>query len=127
MKKLFFLFCILICFSAFKSFTIQSISEIVNAFKSGNSTQLAQFFDNRLDVSILGESHTYNKKEGTEILTNFFNVNPVNNFILIHKSESANAQFFIGNLITKNGNFRTTVYVKMKGKNIVIQEIQFEK
>ncbi|MEO9210259.1 MAG: DUF4783 domain-containing protein [Ginsengibacter sp.] len=127
MKKLFFLISILFSLSSFNSFTFTSISEIVNALKSGNSSQLAQFFDNSIDISIGGDPRTYSKKQAEQVVNTFFKENPVNNFVVIHKSENGNAQFVIGNLTTKNGNFRTTVYVKIKDKTLVIQEIQFEK
>ena len=127
MKKTFFLISTLFILSSFNSFTLTSIAEIVNALKSGNSSQLAQFFDNSIDISLAGDSRTYSRKQAEQVINIFFKENPVNNFVIIHKSENANAQFIIGNLTTKYGNFRTTVYVKLKDKTLVIQEIQFEK
>lgn len=106
--------------------TNANIHEIVKALKSGNASQLESFMDNKLSVTINGQVKLYNQKDAVRAIGDFFQKNPVSNFVLLHQSESSGVQYFIGNLVTTNGTFRTTVYLKSKGDNWVIKEIQFD-
>jgi len=60
------------------------------------------------------------------VLKDFFASNPVKNFEVIHKGENAGSQYCIGTLQTKNGVYRTTIYMKQKDKQQVLQELRFE-
>ena len=46
---------------------------------------------------------------------------------MIHTGNNAGSQYCIGTLQTKNGTFRTTIYMKQKGDKQVLQELKFEK
>ena len=109
------------------SFTIStSIDEVLTALKSGNATQLARYFDTRVDISLPNKSDNFSKNQAEMILKDFFASNEVKNFIVKHKGENAGSQFCIGLLQTRNGNFRTKLYMKQKGGQQVVQEIAFQ-
>jgi len=59
-------------------------------------------------------------------LKDFFTSNPVKNFEILHKGENAGSQYCIGTLNTKNGAYRTTIFMKQKGDIQVLQELRFE-
>ena len=59
-------------------------------------------------------------------LKDFFASNPVKSFDIIHKGENAGSQYCIGTLQTKNGTYRTTIFMKQKGDLQVLQELRFE-
>lgn len=103
-----------------------SIEDVVAALKAGNAAQLAKYFDNRVDISLPGKSDNYSKSQAEIILKDFFASNGVKNFQVKHKGEQNGAQFCIGTLVTKNGNYRTKFYMKQKGDQQVVQEIGFE-
>ena len=109
------------------SFSMISFTEVVSAIKSGKATEVARYFDNTVEITLPEKSNSYSKSQGELVLYNFFNNNTVTNFEVIHKSESAGSQYCIGNLITNNGTFRTTIYMKQKGDKQVVQELRFEK
>jgi hypothetical protein len=109
------------------SFTIVSITEVVNAIKTGNATAVARYFDNTVEITLPEKGNSYSKSQAELVLRDFFNTNGVKNFEVIHKSENAGSQFCIGNLTTNNGVFRTTIYMKQKGGMEVIQELRFER
>ena len=109
------------------SFTIVSITEVVNAIKTGNATAVARYFDNTVEITLPEKSNSYSKSQAELVLRDFFNTKGVKNFEVIHKSENAGSQFCIGNLTTNNGVFRTTIYMKQKGEMEVIQELRFER
>lgn len=118
------LFIILIGFL----FSTASYSQdIISALKNGNAKELAIYFDQSVEVTIGEKNSSTNKKNAEELLRNFFSEAGVKNFQLIHKSESTSSKYYIGNLLTASGIYRTTVYLKEKGKNTLVQEIRFEK
>lgn len=106
--------------------TANNLDAVLNSLKKGNSSGIARFFDNRVDISLPNKTDNYSKNQGELILKEFFNNNPVRNFELKHKGEIKGAQFCIGSLQTTNGNFRTKIYMRKKGNADVIQEIAFE-
>ena len=103
-----------------------SIDEVVNAMKAGNASQVAKFFDANVEISMPDKSNSFSKTQAEIILKDFFANNPVKNFEVIHKGENAGSQYCIGTLITKNGQFRTTIFMKEKGKLQMLQELRFE-
>ena len=87
---------------------------------------VAKYFDSSVDISMPDKSNSYSKSQAELVLKDFFSSNPVKSFEIIHKGESAGSQFCIGTLQTKNGAFRTTIFMKQKGDMQVLQELRFE-
>ncbi len=105
---------------------VYSIEEVVAAMRSGNANQLSRYFDDRIDIQLPSKSDNYSKTQAEMILKDFFSTNEVKNFQVKHKGENNGAQFCIGLLETKNGNYRTKLYMKQKGERQVLQEIGFQ-
>lgn len=103
-----------------------SIEQVLVALRTGNATELAKYFDSRVDISLPNKSDNYSKNQAEMILKDFFASNEVKNFQVKHKGENNGSQFCIGLLQTKNGNFRTKLYMKKKGGQQVVQEIAFQ-
>lgn len=114
-------------FLSFSFLVSVSFTEIINAIKSGNASQVARFFDTTVEITFPGKSNSYSKSQAELVLRDFFSKNPTKNFQVIHKSDSEGSQYCIGNLETINGIFRTTIYLKQKGEKQLIQELRFEK
>ena len=102
------------------------IDEVLAAVKAGNSMMVAKYFDNVVDISMPDKSNSYSKSQAEMVIKDFFTTNPVKSFEIIHKGENAGSQFCIGTLQTKNGTFRTTIFMKKKGDIQVLQELRFE-
>lgn len=114
-------------FALLTSFTLASgIDDIVTALKSGNANLVAKHFDNTVEITLPEKSSSYSKSQAEMILKDFFSNNPVKGFNIIHKGENAGSQYCIGTLLTKSGNFRTTIFMKLKGDRQTLQEIRFE-
>ena len=124
MKQIFTLFS---AFVVLTSFTLSaSIDEMVNALKEGNAAEIARYFDNTVEITLPDKSNSYSKSQGEVVLRDFFINNPVKGFNLLHKGENNGSQYCIGNLVTKNGTYRATVFMKLKGGRQILQEIRFE-
>jgi hypothetical protein len=110
------------------SFTFfSSIEEVITAMKAGNSTDIARFFDNTVEINMPDKSNSYSKSQAELVLRDFFSTNVVKSFTVNHKGENSGSHFCIGTLVTKSGTYRTTVFMKLKGDKQLLQTITFEK
>lgn len=113
----------------FSSFTLQnsSIDEVIGALRSGNATQLSNYFDENVGLTLPDKKDTYSKAQAQLIIKDFFNNNAVTGFELKHKGDGAGgSQYCVGTLQTASGNFRTNVFMKMKNGKEVVKEIRFQ-
>jgi Domain of unknown function (DUF4783) len=124
MKRFFTLIITTVLLLSFTLFL--SIDEVVNALKKGDAAQIARYFDNTVEITMPDKSNNYSKNQAEIVLRDFFTTNGVKNFEVNHKGENGGSQFCIGILGTKNGSFRTTVFMKQKNDKLVLQEIRFE-
>jgi len=124
MKRFFTLIATTVILSSFSA--LISIDEVVAALKNGDAAQIAKYFDNTVEITMPDKSNSYSKNQAEVVLKDFFSTNGVKSFEVNHKGENAGSQYCIGTLITKNGSFRTTVFMKQKGDKQLLQEIRFE-
>jgi hypothetical protein len=124
MKRFFTYGIIGLLLSSFSLFT--SIDEVVNCLKNGDAAQLARFFDNTVEITMPDKSNNYSKNQAEVVLKDFFVTNGIKAFQVLHKGENAGSQYCIGTLVTKNGSFRTTVFMKQKGDRQLLQGIRLE-
>ena len=125
MKRFFTLLTVGALLSSFTFFS--SIEEVITAMKAGSSADIARFFDNTVEINTPDKSNSYSKSQAELVLRDFFSTNVVKSFTVNHKGENSGSQFCIGTLITKNGTYRTTVFMKLKGDKQLLQAITFEK
>jgi hypothetical protein len=107
-------------------FSFTQKDEIVSALKTGSAEKLSLYFDQTVDINIPGKSNSYSKGQAELVLKDFFNLNRVKNFEVQHSGSNPSSNFIIGKLSTANGEFRTTVYMRLRGDKQMIQGIQFE-
>lgn len=125
MKRIFTFLILGAVLSAFTFFS--SIDEVIADLKAGNATEIARFFDNTVEINTPDKTSSYSKSQAQLVLKDFFSTNTVKGFTLDHKGENSGSQYCIGTLLTKNGAFRTTVFMKLKGDKQVLQTITFER
>lgn len=104
-----------------------SLNEIVSAIKSGNASELSKHFDDTIEITLTDKKNTYSKSQAELVIKDFFKTNIVTGFEILHKDDKTNTQFIIGNLETKTGDYRTTIYMKQKGSKQLLQKLRFEK
>ena len=124
MKKLITILTIAAITSSFVLNT--GIGEIISALKAGNAAQMAKYFDASVEITMPDKSNSYSKSQAELVLKEFFDNNGVRGFEVIHQGENAGSQYCIGTLQTKNGSYRTTIFMKQKKDAQVLQEIRFE-
>ena len=126
MRKIIFLSTIVFAFllSAFKP--IAGLEDVINALKGGNAQELSRYIDDNIEISLPDKSDNYSRSQAVMVLKDFFNNNGVTGFEVQFKGENGGGQYCIGNLKTKSGVYRTTVFMKSKEGKQVIKEIRFK-
>jgi len=109
---------------SYRSF--DNMDAVVTAIRSGNVNRLSPFFDARVDISLPDKSDTYSKTQAEMVIGDFFNNSGVQNFKITQQGESGGTVFCAGVLLTRAGNFRTTLFFKQKGDKHFLQEIRFQ-
>jgi hypothetical protein len=122
--KYIFTFFLFIGLSSF--FQLSNIDSVIVAIKGGNAVQMARYFDKTVEISMPDKSNSYSKSQAELVLKDFFSNNSVTGFEIIHKGENAGSAYCIGTLNSKNGIYRTTIFMKQKGDVQVLQELRFE-
>ncbi len=124
MKRMFTFFSVLIALSSFT--IISGLDEVVNAMKTGNFNTVSKYFDTNVEISMPDKTNSYSKSQAALVLKDFFTTNSVSGFEIIHKGDNGGSQYCIGTLKSKNGSYRTTIFMKQKADVQVLQELRFE-
>jgi malate synthase len=109
---------------SYRSF--DNLDAVVTAIRSGNVNQLSSFFDSRVEISLPDKADTYSRAQAEMVLSDFFNTNGVMNFKIAQQGESGGNSYCTGTLLTRSGNFRTTMFFRQKGDRHILQEIRFQ-
>ena len=113
----------------FFSFTAsaQGFESIVTAFKNGDAAAVAKNFEGNVEITIKTGTTSYSKSQAELVLKSFFAAHKPKTFTVAHEGTSPQgSKYFIGNLTSAAGNYRTYVYAKTLKNELVIQEIRFE-
>lgn len=104
-----------------------TIDGAISALQSGSAAELSKYFDANVELTLPEKSDSYSKAQAQLILRDFFANNGVKGFEVKHKSESdQRGAYFIGNLLSKSGKYRTTVYMRARGDKQVVKELRFQ-
>lgn len=97
---------------------------IVRRFNEGNVPGIAEYFEDEVALSILGNEEFYDKNKATEVLSDFCQTHTPKKFFVKHHgvNQAGNAYYLIGELrTTSNEKFR--VYISNNEKKIDAIEI----
>jgi hypothetical protein len=110
------------------SFTPQSsnMDQVIGALKDGKAGELGKYMDDNLEITLPDKSNNYSKAQAVLILKDFFDNNEVKSFEIKHKGDQNGGLYCVGTLTTKTGNYRTTVFMKMKDTRDYIKSIRFQ-
>jgi hypothetical protein len=104
-----------------------TLDDITTAIRVGNVGELSRYLDSRVDLTLPEKSDTYSKIQAEMIIRDFFTTNGVQNFLVKRRGPSGTgSEFLVGVLKTRNGDYRTTIFVKQKGDKQLLQELRFQ-
>lgn len=126
MQKIVTLTCAVLLF-VLSSFRLNSgLEDVINSLRNGNAKELSRYVDDNIEIALPDKSNSYSKSQAVMILQDFFTTNNVRNFEVKHKGDNGGSQFCIGTLVTRAGNYRTTVFMKTKNGKQLVKEIRFQ-
>lgn len=99
---------------------------IAESFNKGNSRELARHFNNNIELVVLDNEDVYSKSQAELILRDFFSANTPVKFELLHQGGKESSRYAIGNLETKNGNFRIYFLLKLRNGTPLIHLLRIE-
>lgn len=128
MKKLSFL-AILILVPLFNG-SAQDSSKIPAgislAFKAGNASELANFFNPTVELLLLDKEDFYKKNVAESILSEFFKQYPAKDFTIRHQGAKNDALYAIGSLKTDKTSFRVYFLLKKTEEGLLIHQIRID-
>jgi ribosome biogenesis GTPase A len=103
--------------SFFSAFDVTD--DVVAAIKSGKSSELVKFFDEKLTVKILNQEDLLSKAQAEANVKYFFEKHIIKNFT-VSQSRTVNStvQLVSGSLETMNGKFRVSILLR---RNLISQ------
>jgi hypothetical protein len=105
--------------TAFKSIPSGGLDDVIGALKAGNAQELSKYI-------VPDKSDSYSRAQAVMVLKDFFATNGVKGFEVQFKSENTGNQYCVGKLSTNSGNYRTTVFMKVKDGKQIVKEIRFQ-
>jgi hypothetical protein len=105
---------------------VYTLDDITYAIRLGNAGELSRYLDSRVDISLPEKSDTYSKVQAEMIIRDFFSTNGVQNFLVRRKESNKGSEYCVGLLQTRNGDYRTTLFIRQKGDRQLLQELRFQ-
>lgn len=101
-------------------------SEIIAALNQGDGAKLSSYFNNNVELAIGNKNDVFSKQQAAGIVVDFFRVNKVLSFKLLHQGNKEAASFAIGEIKTNNTNYRVYILTRKSGNQIIIQQLRIE-
>ena len=106
------------------SFTYQGDTDaIIQAFKSGNATEVARYFDEYIDMKLLDKAEVKNmgRNQAGITLKAFFDENGIKGFEKASEREIGNTMYMTGKLQGSSKGYGITILLKAKdGRHQII-------
>ena len=126
--KRFWILLILVFFT-FNQVNAQNniIDDISLGFANSDQQTIAKYLGNKVEINLFDLSSVYSKAQAEMVLKDFFAKYEVQSFQLFNKNNANGgpSKFAIGNLNTRNGNFRIFFILKELEGAYFIQEMRF--
>ena len=120
---------ILLVFFTFTQVNAQNniIDDISLGFANSDQQTIAKYIGNKVEINLFDLSSVYSKAQAEMVLKDFFDKYEVQSFQLFNKNNANGgpSKFAIGNLNTRNGNFRIFFILKEQEGAYFIQEMRF--
>lgn len=124
MKKIILLFSLLVSLTSATIFG--SSEEIIDALKSGNAAEVAQYFDNFIDFSLPEKEEMKNmgKNQASIAYKSFYEEVGVKTFQLTSQREAGSIMYITGKLHGKIKNCNLTLILKNSNNKFFITSVR---
>jgi hypothetical protein len=100
--------------------------KIVVGIEKGDAKSVALFFNDNLELAVLGTENIYSKRQAEFILQKFFRENVPQGFYIKHQGGKKNTTYFIADLTTTNGRFKMVILLKETDQLVKIHQLRIE-
>src|SRR5690606_2455876 len=102
--------CSLLASPSFAKSFLDSVDDILEHLKNGETKELATYFATTVNLTLLNDEGVYSKVQSENILKEFFNRNQPKEIFQIQKFDNnPNYRFIVLTLKTDNRNFKVSV------------------
>jgi hypothetical protein len=108
------------------SSSAQIPDEIISSLKTGNSTKLANYFNQNVELVVLENESVCSKSQAQQVISDFFSKYPPQKFTIIHQGGKGDSNYAIGSLETQNGKFRVYFLIKTINQVSFIHQLRIE-
>lgn len=122
---LFMLGVLLMASQSYAQITIPE--EILESLKTGDSKKLSEYFNQNVDLVILGSDNVCSKAQAQQIVNKFFSNNTPESFTVMHQGGKEGDKYVIGNLKANTGIFRVTFLLKTNEGKDYIHQLRIDK
>ncbi|MDR2928837.1 MAG: DUF4783 domain-containing protein [Cytophagaceae bacterium] len=125
MKTRIFLTAVLVLtllFTAIGMFAAAFPNEILKATQSGNASDLAANFNDKVELILPEKSGVFSKEQAQFVMKEFFDSHRPTSFQINHEGTRDNSAYGIGTYVSSNGKYRFYFLTKnVNGKTVIIQ------
>jgi Domain of unknown function (DUF4783) len=100
--------------------------ELITAFRTGDATKLAAYFNNSVELTLFDKEEIYSKTQAEMIMRDFFKQHIPTQFKILHQGGKDNSKYAIGNLICGSVSYRITFLLKIEDGNLYIHQLRIE-
>lgn len=100
---------------------------VADAVKHGNAKALASYFTAGVNLTVDRKDEVYSREQAEVIMTRFFANHVPRDFSIRHEGKSKmDDHYYIGDLVTGNGNYRVTFFMKREQDGFRIRQLRIE-
>ncbi len=100
---------------------------LIEALKKGHAGEMAEYFHQSLEMTILEKDHMASKNQAARIMESFFKDHPPTGFTVSFEGAKEESKYAIGSLTTKEATFRVNLFfLNMEGR-LLIYYLSIEK
>ena len=101
--------------------------QVVSAMGSGNASALAKYMVANVDMTLPVASDYYSNAQAEQILRKFFDEHPPKGLKIEHEGTNRTGDsYYIGKLLTSNGDFRVTFFLKKADAGFQVKQLRIE-
>lgn len=97
---------------------------VTESLVQGKPDLLADYFAQRVEISINGTSQLYNKSQARHVVRDFFQKYPSDSFRMLHRGSTGDTTFMIGRYTSRGYKFDVNILIDNRTETVT--EIRFE-
>ena len=102
----------------------RTFNMVTESLVEGKADQLADYFAQRVEISINGTTRVYNRSQARHVMRDFFQKYSPDGFSLIHKGDTGDTIFLMGRYRSRSGSFDVNIFINTRSDEIT--ELRFE-